>query len=247
MKEYDYDMISRYIDGEMSVDESASFEALMQEDADLKNEVDLYREVQENLKRQLHPSPGEQDLRNSLKGLNEEFFRAEKPQARVVSIRRTRWISAAAAIMVMALLLTVWSPWKKEDLFNEYAATEMPGISERGSRSDSLLKKAAAEFNAKHFDRSVPLFEQVLSDDRENAMVHYYYAISLLQTGKTVESRNELTALYNGNSLFRYDAAFYLALSYLKEKNKADCRTWLEKIPAEAGTYGKARELLKKL
>jgi hypothetical protein len=38
-----------------------------------------------------------------------------------------------------------------------------------------------------------------------------------------------------------------MALSYLKEKNKPACIDWLNKIPADAGPYGKAQELLKKL
>ena len=247
MKEYDYDMISRYINGEMTADESASFEALMKEDTELRDEVRLYRDIQDSLKTELHPSSGEQDLRNTLEGMNEEYFSAQKPKAKIVTFRRTRWISAIAAVLVMGVLLTVWSPWKKNDLYDQYAETQMPGVSERGSKSDSLLKKAAEEFNNKKFTEAIPLFEQVLTEDKENAMVHYYHAIALLQDGKTESSRNELTTLYNGTSLFRYDAAFYIALSYLKEKNKTACKDWLEKIPADAGSYGKARELLKKL
>ena len=53
--------------------------------------------------------------------------------------------------------------------------------------------------------------------------------------------------LYSRVSLFKYDAAFYMALSYLKEKNKPGCKEWLNKIPADAGPYSNAQELLKKL
>ena len=67
-------------------------------------------------------------------------------------------------------------------------------------------------------------------------------------TPRRIENaRKELMIVYNGVSSFKYDAAFYLALSYLKEKNKADCKNWLNKIPADAGIYNKAQELLKKI
>jgi hypothetical protein len=38
-----------------------------------------------------------------------------------------------------------------------------------------------------------------------------------------------------------------MALSYLKEKNKAVCKDWLNKIPTDNATRFKAQELLKKL
>ena len=77
--------------------------------------------------------------------------------------------------------------------------------------------------------------------------MQFYYAVALLQNGDIEKSRAQLNELYNGESLFKYDAAFYMALSYLKEKDKAICREWLNKIPADAGPYSKAQELLKKL
>ena len=37
MKEFDYDMINRYLDGEMSAEDVNAFEEQMQQDIDLKN------------------------------------------------------------------------------------------------------------------------------------------------------------------------------------------------------------------
>jgi len=247
MKEFDYDKISRYIDGEMTVEETAVFETEMQQDAELKAEVLLYRDVEGALKTALHPSAHENELRQTMQGLNEEFFAEQGSKAKVIPLKRTRWISALAAVLVMGLFLTIWSPWKKDNLFDTYAATEMPGVEVRGQQSDSLLKEAAVQFNAKKFAEAVPLFEGVLKADAQNSFAQYYYAIALLQTGQVEKSRNLLTQLYNSSSVFHTDAAFYIALGYLKEKNKPECKTWLEKITEGAGTYEKARALLKKL
>ena len=156
-------------------------------------------------------------------------------------------MTAIAAVFIMALLLTVWQPWKKEDLYQQYAAIQMPGIAERGATADSLLKLAVENFNNKKFTEAIPAFEAVLKDSSQNTFVQYYYAIALLQNNQTEKSRIELTGLYNGESLFKYDAAFYMGLGYLKEKNKPGCKEWLNKIPGDAGPYSKAQELLKKL
>jgi len=247
MKEFDHDMINQYLDGEMNAEELNAFETAMQQDADLKNEVELLRDVNATLKIKLHPDENEMALRSSLKEMNAEFFAGKTEQAKIIPLTRRRWMTAVAAVFVLALLLTVWQPWKKEDLYQQYAAIQMPGTTERGAAADSLLKLAIENFNNKKFAEAIPSFEAALKDSVQNAFVQYYYGIALLQNGDIERSRAQLTSLYNGTSLFKYDAAFYMALSYLKEKNKPACKDWLNKIPADAGRYSKAEELLKKL
>ena len=51
--------------------------------------------------------------------------------------------------------------------------------------------------------------------------------------------------LYNDNSTFKYEAAFYMALSYLKEKNENKTREWLNKIPVDAAVHQKVKSLEK--
>jgi hypothetical protein len=215
--------------------------------------VALLKDVNETLKIKLHPDENEMALRNSLQDLRSEFFSTKTEQAKIIPLSRRKWMMAAAAIFIMALLLNVWQPWKKEDLYKQYAAIEMPGIAERGVAADSLLKLAVENFNNKKFAAAIPSFEAVLKDsaqhpaDRQNTFVQYYYAIALLQNGAIEKSRVQFNELYNGESLFKYDAAFFMALSYLKEKNKVVCKEWLNKIPADAEPYGKAQGLMKKL
>jgi Tetratricopeptide repeat len=247
MKEFDYDMINRYLDGEMNAEELKAFELQMQQDGELNSEVELLKDVQSTLKIKLHPGENETALRSSLQEMNAEFFTGKTEQTKIIPLSRRRWITAIAAVFVMALLLTVWQPWKKEDLYQQYAAVQMPAIAERGATSDSLLKKAVENFNNKKFAEAIPAFETVLKDSAENSFVQYYYAIALLQNDNIEKARTQLTALYYGGSIFRNDAAFYMALSYLKEKNKAVCKDWLNKIPTDNAAWFKAQELLKKL
>ena len=253
MKEFDYDMINRYLYREMNAEERKTFEIQMQQDAELKNEVDLLKDVNTTLKIKLHPGENELSLRNSLQDLRGEYFSKKTEQAKIIPLSRRRWMMAAAAVFVMVLLLNVWQPWKKEDLYKQYASIEMPGIAERGAGADSLLKQAVENFNNKNFAKSIPSFEAILKDsaqhpaDSQNTFVQFYYGIALLQNGNIEKSRAQFDELYNGKSLFKYDAAFYMALIYLKENNKVVCKEWLNKIPNDAGPYSKAQELMKKL
>jgi predicted Zn-dependent protease len=247
MKEFDYDMINRYLDGEMNAEELKAFELLMQQDVDLQKEVELTKDVLSTLTIKLQPGENEKALQHSLTEMNTEYFSTKTQQAKIISVNRRRWMTAVAAIFIMALLLTLWQPWKKEDLFQQYAAIQMPGIAERGAATDSLLKQAVENFNNKKFAEAIPAFEKILRDSAENSFVQYYYAIALLQNDNIKKARVQFSALYNGASIFKNDAAFYMALSYLKENNILVCKDWLNKIPADNATWFKAQELLKKL
>jgi len=244
MSEYDYDMISRYFEGEMNAEEKKAFEEQLQQDAALQNEVDLFRDVNETLKMKLHPDENELAFRNSLEEMQGEYF---KSGAKVVPFRQLRrWMAAAAAVIIIAVSMLILAPWKK-DLYKQYAYIEMPPVAQRGTQADSLLSQATENFNNKKMAGSLPFFEAILRDDPQNSFVHYFYSIALLESGQIERSRNELAGLYEGTSLFKYDAAFYMALGYLKEKDKDKCKEWLNKIPGDANVYSKGQKLLKKL
>ncbi len=243
MSARDYDMISRYLDGEMNAEEQKAFEEQMQQDADLKKEVELFKEVNETLKMKLHPDESESALQDTLEEMRDQYFRSK---TKVVSFTRFRWMAAAAVLLIAVVSIIILAPWKK-DLYKQYAYIQMPGAEQRGTPGDSLLKVVTENFNKEKYAETVRSFEIILKNDPQNSFLHYYYAIALQLSGEVEKSRSELLPLYNGNSSFKYGAAFYMALSYLKVKDKATCSEWLNKIPADADMYGKAQELLKKL
>jgi hypothetical protein len=68
-----------------------------------------------------------------------------------------------------------------------------------------------------------------------------------LHTGAVDEARRDLGSVYRGGSLFTYEAAFYMALSYAQQKNNVAAKEWLDKIPAGAPGADKAAGLRRKL
>jgi hypothetical protein len=243
MSALDYEKISRYVDDEMTVEERDIFEQQLHQDEELKKKVELYREANEVLKSRLHPDEGELALSDTIKKLRGGYFNKEgtavKSQAKLINLKAFRWVAAAAAILIIALF--IWSPWSQPDVYRQYASIEMPGLAERGSSSESLQKEIAEKFNGKKFEETIPLFESALRIDSANSFLHFYYSIALLETEKLDKARQELS------QLFKYDAAFYMALSYLKEKNNTVCQQWLNKIPQDATIYPKAQQLMKEL
>jgi hypothetical protein len=220
----------------MEASEQAAFEAALAADASLQQELDLYREVHAGLQQHFQPN---QPLQQTLQGLRGEFFTTG---AKVVPFKRYMRSAVAVAAILIAVVF-IWQPWKP-NLYNEFAATAMIAPVERSGEQDAL-QDAVTAFNKKDFATAASLLEQ--THDTTNSFVNFYYAVALLQTDRTNQARPVFNQLYAGESAFKYEAAFYLGLSYLKEKDKATCINWLQKIPADAPNYSKAQELLKKL
>jgi thioredoxin-like negative regulator of GroEL len=112
---------------------------------------------------------------------------------------------------------------------------------------DEQLMNGVTAFNEKDYTSAAKILAQVRQKDTTNSFVSFYYGVSLLQTNRIAEARTIFNQLYAGQSAFKFEAAFYQALTFLKEDNKALCKEWLQKIPADALNYSKAQELLKKL
>jgi thioredoxin-like negative regulator of GroEL len=177
--------------------------------------------------------------------LRSEFFGAASQPAKVISFKRyLRGAVAVAAILIAVIV--IWQPWKP-GLFKEFSETSMAAPAERGSSADDLLQQAADAFNKKDFASAASQLQQVKQQDTANSFVNFYYGVSLLQTDRLREAREIFNQLYAGESAFKFEAAFYQALGYLKEDNKNLCREWLQKIPADAPNYNKAQDLLKEL
>lgn len=244
MSTFDYDKIIRYVQNEMQDDERRAFEQALHQDEGLRNEVGLCRELHRSLRMEFYPDDDEKALRTSLFNIQPAFF---KTPAKIISfsLRKLSWSFASAAAVIL-LVLFIWQPWKT-DLYSKYASIRMASVAERGATTDSLLESATVKFNAGNFVGSIPEFEKLLAHEPGNSYLQFYYAVALIETNQGAKSRNLLATLYNSNSLFHYDAAFYIALSYLKEKDPSRAADWLQKIPPEAAVYTKARALLAKI
>jgi hypothetical protein len=243
---------SRYADGEMDTQEQQQFELLLQTDVQLRGYVEQYRQAATTLKAHFTPDDNLQGLKQTLGNLNTSYFKPEeakivpfKPATKVILFNNyTRWASGIAALLLVGLL--IFNPWRKS-LYDEYSTATTMSISERGAGPQTDLEKAATFYNKKEFINAEPLLAKEYHADTKNSLVAYYYAVTLIQDNQEAKARGILQTLYNGESALKYDAAYYMALSYVKEKNYAKAKKWLNLIPAAASNYIKSVELAGKL
>lgn len=262
------DDIPRYLAGEMLPDEERAFEQALQDDPALQELMNLHQEVERGLQQEWGKDEQRDQLKATMRSLRQEYFGGEQGAAqkegslpnagkgtqagspaaktgKVVSFRKYVGIAvAAAAVLIVGLF--VWNPFAS-DLYEKYAATQMISQVERGSHIDTVLQEATTAFNNKDFRVAATDLAEVVQNQPDNSYALFYLGVSLMQTDQLTYARAIFEKLFKGESAFKYEACFYEALSFLKEKDKDTAKDWLEKIPADAPNYQKAQELMKKL
>lgn len=233
---------AQYVEGDLSDAERIEFEALLLQDEELKQHLSDYYDIHGSLEMELAEDLDRTSLLETINALNKEHFVGAKPK--VVKLRSyLRWVSGVAAVLILGLF--IWAPWRG-NLYKQFNGAGQMSVAERGADKTDL-DNAAALFNAQKYSEAKVALAKLNNAEPENAMVAYFYAISLIETKDVAKGRLVLEDLFKGASVYRYDAAYAMAMSYLKEDKKEDTKFWLAKIPEGAVQYEKAQQLLTKL
>lgn len=232
-------LVSRYMENDMDEAEIAAFKSRLVSDIALQAQVKAYEDIHQGLKMKLTSHDA---LSATLAGLNKQYFREE---AKVVSLNPAlKWLSGIAAILVIGLM--IWTPWNA-NLYEKYVDGSELLVTERGAELPTELDKAAAFYNDKNYEAARVALAKLHAKQPLDAMIGYYYGLALLKTNQVENARAVLLPIYEGESVFKYEATYSIALSYLKEDQQEECKTWLQKIPSATTRYEQAKELLRKL
>lgn len=235
-------LTARYAEGDLNEAEQAEFENRLQNDEELKQHLTDYNYIHQSLKMQFAFDQEDEQFKETLKSLNKQYF-VDEPK--VLSFKPyLKWISGIAAVLVIGLM--IWAPWNG-NLYQQYAGQSQMLVAERGAEKVTDLDKAAAFYNEENYAEAQKLLQKLNSQQPNDAMIGYYFAQTLVKTDQLNKAREILVPIYNGESIFKYDAAYLLAMSYLKGDNKEQCKLWLQKIPAGNTNYENATKLLTKL
>jgi len=235
-----YEQVSLYVMQGLPETDKAEFEKQLREDEHLQDTVRRGKNAVEWLRRALSPDNTRRELTQVLLDMRQRWFYSHNKEMN----RMGFYVGGITVIaMILAGLLFI-SPFRK-DVYRQFAPTEMAHHHLPDNDTTRLLHEAAAQFNKRHFSGAVELLNQVLQMDPSNTYARYYRGVCLIDINQLAAARTDLQLVYaTNNSPYRYDAAFYLALSYLREGNKQQSLSWLLKIPEQAPIYWKAKKLI---
>lgn len=237
MNEELYIRFEQYLADEMTSEERTIFEAQLQNDASMNESFTLYKETTQFLEH--HFSKEKAEFNQNLKSIGAQHFTAKK-ETKVIAFKP--WYYAVAATIVV--VIGMWMMMQNDPSYSDFNHHETAVFVER-SDSNENLQKAQEAFNKKDYKQAVETFDKI--QDFRKPELQYFYAIALIETSNYAKAELFLDQLRGGNSVYKDKATWYLALSYLKQDKKEDCKLVLKEIPADAEDFDKAQQLLREL
>ncbi|MEJ8818008.1 hypothetical protein [Lacibacter sp. H407] len=235
---YTYSDIDAYLNGELTAEEQQRFEEELRSNKQLQEQVNAYRLLNSTVGKHQQAEQTLPELKQILDPLTHQYFKREK--AKVFTMKRTMYMLAAAASVVLILMLAL--PGTSPD---GYSIDNMPGAIVRGTEDEKA--KAAQLFNNKQYAEAAMAFTKLKVTAPADATVDFYLGISLLKTEQYPEALPLFETLANGTSVYAEDANFFAALSayHLQQNDKA--KQYAEKVKEGSRYWKNAKAIKKKL
>jgi len=239
--------IERYVNGELSGQELAELEKRLESDSDLAAEVQLFKQAKDSLSDQFVHEEAENNLKATLQEVSPSYFQEKKKQARIIPLLRRYGLPAAGIAAAVALIL-IFQPFQAS-LYDQYKQLPTASFIEQSEPEQADLAAAQQAFNQKDYSTALDIFQQYLAQkaNQDDVEIRFYAGLCHLELDQLSEARTIFESLQSGNSVYKNEGSWYLAMTYLKEKNWEKCREYLRQIPEGTERWEEARVLLKKL
>ena len=256
--------IEAYLGGTMSPEDALEFENLISNDASLREEVKLAKQVNLHLSGEFGSDEiSENDYTRDIK----TFLRTEEAKMLEKSLLKARgeyqkttlkprnrnflFIAAAiAAMLIVSVGILFLQQDSTENLFAEYYnSTDLPSVIKRGDNHDGLTKGVEA-FQNLDYSNAIQTFETYKNSTSEiNPAVYLYEGVSYIQLERYEAALFEFDKLIASNSLDSSKGLWFKALVYIKMDNKRLAKNVLEEIIKDPSNfnYSKALELKEEL
>lgn len=238
-------IIETFLNGEMPEPERTGFLKEMELNKSLTFDVALHKEVNEAIAdNQLH------EFRKTIQSLIKES-RINQKKTINLSYRLIKYpLVASICVLISLSLWQVFSVTNPEKIYSNFY---QPYETDFSTRSSIELKDKSALaiqlYEKGDYEASFEIFTNYLAKNFGNQTARFYYAMTSLELGKTDIAIIEFKQV-ESDSLSDYSlhSKWYLAMAYLKMKNKEEAIKYLKPIAEEDNFYSdRAKTILKKL
>jgi len=252
------ELIDMYVADALDKDDKEDFEKRMAQDEALRREVEFARHITNAVERkgeqkavkELHKIDSVEEFRRILSGAESKY----RPKGRRIALRR--WvISAAAAVASIVIIVGLQPRYSTQQLFSMSYETPVyyPVVSRGGEKIapelKQMLDRAGEVYETGDMEKVVALYGKAQEMSPSGDMpddARFYHAVALAETGMTEKALAGFSRLAaDGESEYSEEAAWQIALLYLKKGDRKHTKEILRAIIASDGIYADdARQLL---
>lgn len=245
------EIIDRYLDGELSDEERATLEIELNTNLELRNELELQKEIKNAL--------GETEiigLREQLKEINHSYLADKKVISFTRRLISSRISQMAAASVIILLTITLFTDILKsefstnEKMFEQYYEKYEPlNVRAVATLNDEIYQNAVAAYNNEEYEQALHLFEKVLEADKGRMEANIMSGVSNMELNKFQTASGSFNKVIDHNdNLFIEDAQWYLGFCYLKTENKDKAIEQFTEIAESSSSRSKkARKILRNI
>ena len=244
MQKQDYILFDAYLSGSLNAETIQAFEDRLTSDAEFKRDFDDFQRAESFLEHKFDNEAQTQSFKDNLEQISLGYFdKKVEPKGKVIRIKPWYYSVAAAVILLFGVVIAEQFSNPTYDDFADYGTIS---LTVRGGENN-LQTKAEKAFNNKDYTDAEKYLSQLLKEDRDNIELELYKAICLVELNKYYEADVLYQNIIQSPSVYRSKAKWYLALSKLKQKQKAETIEVLKSISEDAEDFNRAQELLRKL
>ncbi|MCK5171657.1 MAG: tetratricopeptide repeat protein [Bacteroidales bacterium] len=232
-----FEIIEKYIDGDLEGKELLDFKELLSTDNDIKRDYNLSMEINNSI-----IEDDVMALRETMDYMYQEEFKVKRiPQ--VFTKRRFYYAAASAALLIATggLVQRLISPnLDNNAVFEKYYAPYDVTVTYRSGNIevDRLLLNALERYEEKDYEQALILFEEVLKTRENDMAISLYSGISYMEEEKYQKATKSFNNIITDNdNLFIEQAEWYLAMCYLKTEKTDKAQNVLNEIIKEESYY----------
>lgn len=254
MDEQTFEIMEKYVANKLAPAEKARFEQKMEQNPELKAEVELHRKLMKSVEtegvRQMLEQIHQQQLAASATGSVAD--RQETPVVRFKPARQR--LALAAAATVALLLVAGWWAFslqqsRPEALYADYFAPANGLPTTLGVADDPLFAEGMVSYKLGEYPEALAAWQPLLAQATANDTLSYFAGVALLASQQPQKAESYLRQVARtGQSAYAGPARWYLGLALLLNGQQAEAREVLSELLATENPYReKSRELLEKI